>query len=168
MVFVGRYATIAQVLIIREFLVVFFGSELRIGIILGTWPFGVASGAAAGGWVAGRFKNHLPFCGLGVPYRRQAVSYAQRRFGYDCGHNRLRGPRGRVYWCLNYGCAFCPAIRDIRIMRNNSSVESDEFVVPYTPLLSEEKILSLSGRKNRLRFHLIIRYQENFLVPQVT
>ncbi|MBC8550210.1 MAG: fused MFS/spermidine synthase [Candidatus Brocadiales bacterium] len=59
MVFVGCYATIAQVLIIREFLVVFFGSELCIGIILGTWLFGVASGAAVGGRVAGRFKNQL-------------------------------------------------------------------------------------------------------------
>ena len=59
MVFVGCYATIAQVLIIREFLVVFFGSELCIGIILGTWLFGVASGAATGGRIAGRFKNHL-------------------------------------------------------------------------------------------------------------
>ncbi len=59
MIFVGCYATIAQVLIIREFLVVFFGSELCIGIILGTWLFGVASGAAIGGRVAGKFENHL-------------------------------------------------------------------------------------------------------------
>jgi len=59
MVFVGCYATIAQVLIIREFLVVFFGSELCIGIILGTWLFGVATGAVTGGKIAGRFKNHL-------------------------------------------------------------------------------------------------------------
>ncbi len=58
-VFVGCYATIAQVLIIREFLVVFFGSELCIGIILGTWLLGVTSGAAAGGRVAGRFKSPL-------------------------------------------------------------------------------------------------------------
>jgi len=59
MIFVGCYATIAQVLIIREFLVVFFGSELCIGIILGTWFFGVASGAATGGRIVGRLKNHL-------------------------------------------------------------------------------------------------------------
>ncbi len=62
MMFVGCYATIAQVLIIREFLVVFFGSELCIGIILGTWFFGVAFGAAIGGRVAGRFKSPIsPF-----------------------------------------------------------------------------------------------------------
>jgi len=62
MVCVGCYATIAQVLIIREFLVVFFGSELCIGIILGTWLFGVASGAATGGRIADRFKSNLsPF-----------------------------------------------------------------------------------------------------------
>ena len=59
MVFVGCYATIAQVLIIREFLVVFFGSELCIGIILGTWLFGVASGAATGGRVVAGFNDHL-------------------------------------------------------------------------------------------------------------
>jgi spermidine synthase len=59
MLFVGCYATIAQVLIIREFLIVFFGSELCIGIILGTWLFGVASGAAAGGRVTDRVKDHL-------------------------------------------------------------------------------------------------------------
>ncbi|MCP4253876.1 MAG: hypothetical protein GY775_10780 [Candidatus Scalindua sp.] len=62
MMFVGCYATIAQVLIIREFLVVFFGSELCIGIILGTWFFGVAFGAVIGGRVAGRFKSPIsPF-----------------------------------------------------------------------------------------------------------
>lgn len=59
MLFVGCYATIAQVLIIREFLVVFFGSELCIGIILGTWLFGVASGAAIGGRVTDKVKDHL-------------------------------------------------------------------------------------------------------------
>ncbi len=51
MIFIGCYATIAQVLIIREILVVFFGNELCFGIILGTWLFGVAFGAATGGRV---------------------------------------------------------------------------------------------------------------------
>lgn len=57
--FVGCYATIAQVLLIREFLVVYFGSELCLGIILGTWLFGVASGAAIGGWLVNKFKDQL-------------------------------------------------------------------------------------------------------------
>ena len=59
MMFIGCYATIAQVLIIREFLVIFFGNELCFGIILGTWLFGVAFGAATGGRVVSRFNNHL-------------------------------------------------------------------------------------------------------------
>jgi spermidine synthase len=59
MLFFGCYATIAQVLLIREFLVVFFGNELCIGIILGTWFFGVASGAVFGGKIVNRFRNHL-------------------------------------------------------------------------------------------------------------
>lgn len=59
MLFTGCYATIAQVLLIREFLVVFFGNELCIGIILGTWFFGVASGAVFGGKIVKRFSNHL-------------------------------------------------------------------------------------------------------------
>ncbi len=59
MMFLGCYATIAQVLIIREFLVVFFGNELCLGIILGAWLFGVAFGAVTGGRVASRFNNHL-------------------------------------------------------------------------------------------------------------
>jgi spermidine synthase len=59
MLFIGCYATIAQVLLIREFLVVFFGNELCIGIILGTWFLGVASGAVFGGKTVNRFRNHL-------------------------------------------------------------------------------------------------------------
>ncbi|MFQ5964549.1 MAG: hypothetical protein ACE5KZ_09720 [Candidatus Scalinduaceae bacterium] len=59
MFFIGCHATIAQVLLIREFLVVFFGNELCIGIILGAWLFGVASGAAMGVSIISRFKNHL-------------------------------------------------------------------------------------------------------------
>ena len=58
MVFIGSYATIAQVLIIREFMVVFFGNELCLGIILGTWLFGVASGAATGGRIVDRLREH--------------------------------------------------------------------------------------------------------------
>jgi len=57
--FIGCYATIAQILLIREFLVVFFGNELCLGIILGVWLFGVAFGAGVGGRVACKIKGHL-------------------------------------------------------------------------------------------------------------
>ncbi|GJQ58356.1 MAG: hypothetical protein D8M57_05965 [Candidatus Scalindua sp. AMX11] len=51
---VGCIATVAQVLLIREFLVVFFGNELCIGIVLGTWLMGVALGALLGVKIATR------------------------------------------------------------------------------------------------------------------
>lgn len=44
----GASATITQVLNIREFLVIFYGNELVIGIILGVWLAGVSIGALVG------------------------------------------------------------------------------------------------------------------------
>lgn len=41
----GFYALVVQVLDVREFLVVFHGNELTIGLILGAWLFGIALGA---------------------------------------------------------------------------------------------------------------------------
>ena len=38
----------AQVILVRELLVVFYGNELCLGVILGTWLFGVALGAGLG------------------------------------------------------------------------------------------------------------------------
>ena len=55
LVLVGCYATIAQVLLVREFLVVFYGSELCLGIIFGSWLLGVALGAAIAGRIFERF-----------------------------------------------------------------------------------------------------------------
>ncbi|MCF6147590.1 MAG: fused MFS/spermidine synthase [Candidatus Kuenenia sp.] len=45
---IGCYATIAQVLLIREFLNIFYGNELCLGIVFGAWFLGIASGAFAG------------------------------------------------------------------------------------------------------------------------
>ncbi|HHT9125685.1 MAG TPA: fused MFS/spermidine synthase [Candidatus Brocadiia bacterium] len=59
LVLVGGYATIAQVLLIREFLVVFYGNELCLGIIFGSWLSGVALGAAVAGRISGRFESAL-------------------------------------------------------------------------------------------------------------
>ncbi len=41
----GFYALVVQVLDVREFLAVFHGNELTIGLILGAWLFGIALGA---------------------------------------------------------------------------------------------------------------------------
>ncbi|MFQ5843093.1 MAG: hypothetical protein ACE5I8_11720, partial [Thermodesulfobacteriota bacterium] len=46
----GAFAIIAQVLFIREFLVVFYGNELCLGMIFASWLVGIAFGA----WVASK------------------------------------------------------------------------------------------------------------------
>lgn len=45
---IGCYATIAQVILIREFLNIFYSNELCLGIVFGAWFFGIATGAFAG------------------------------------------------------------------------------------------------------------------------
>ena len=45
---IGCYSTIAQVMMMREFLNVFYGSELCLGVIFGAWFLGIATGAYAG------------------------------------------------------------------------------------------------------------------------
>ncbi|HHT9133777.1 MAG TPA: spermidine synthase, partial [Candidatus Avalokitesvara rifleensis] len=50
-VLIGAHATIAQVLLVRELLVVFYGNELCLGVIFGAWLLGVAIGAGIGGKV---------------------------------------------------------------------------------------------------------------------
>ena len=50
-VLIGAHATIAQVLLVRELLVVFYGNELCLGVIFGAWLLGVAIGAGVGGKV---------------------------------------------------------------------------------------------------------------------
>ena len=53
---IGCYATIAQVILIREFLNVFYGSELCLGIVFGAWFLGIATGAFVGAKVEHNFK----------------------------------------------------------------------------------------------------------------
>lgn len=54
----GAAATLGQVLFVREFLVVAFGNELCLGLILFSWFLGVGMGAVLGGWTAPRVKEH--------------------------------------------------------------------------------------------------------------
>jgi len=56
----GCYAVVVQVLFIREFMVVFMGSELCLGIIFSSWFLGIALGAGAGAKIIKRFKEILP------------------------------------------------------------------------------------------------------------
>ena len=48
---IGCYSTIAQVMLIREFLNIFYGSELCLGVIFGAWFLGIAIGAYTGAWM---------------------------------------------------------------------------------------------------------------------
>lgn len=56
-VLIGAAATMAQVILVRELLVVFYGNELCLGVILGAWLFGVALGAGLGAKVIKRYQN---------------------------------------------------------------------------------------------------------------
>jgi spermidine synthase len=54
---IGCFATVVQVLFIREFMVVFFGSELCLGIILAGWLAGIALGAGISVQLIKRFSH---------------------------------------------------------------------------------------------------------------
>ena len=54
---IGCYATIAQVVLIREFLNIFYGNELCLGIVFGAWFLGIAIGAFVGAKIEHTFKH---------------------------------------------------------------------------------------------------------------
>ncbi|NUO10451.1 MAG: hypothetical protein HUU08_17650 [Candidatus Brocadia sp.] len=54
---IGCYATIAQVILSREFLNIFYGNELCLGIVFGAWFLGIATGAFAGAKVEHAFQH---------------------------------------------------------------------------------------------------------------
>jgi spermidine synthase len=53
----GAQAIVTQSLLLREALVLMFGSELAWGVVLFAWLLGVAAGAALGGWMAERLRR---------------------------------------------------------------------------------------------------------------
>ena len=61
----GFSAIIAQVLLVRELVVVFSGTELNIGIFIGNWLIIAAFGSRLSAWATGRFASTLsPFLTL--------------------------------------------------------------------------------------------------------
>ncbi|MFA5231225.1 MAG: hypothetical protein WC060_03095 [Candidatus Omnitrophota bacterium] len=52
---IGFTAMAAQIIILRELLIVFYGNEISIGFILGSWLFW----GAAGSWFLGRFSDRF-------------------------------------------------------------------------------------------------------------
>ncbi len=55
----GLVSQIAQVVMLRELLMLFHGNELSIGIILAAWMAWVGMGSAIGAWLAGRHERVL-------------------------------------------------------------------------------------------------------------
>jgi spermidine synthase len=53
----GAQAIVTQSLLLREALVLMFGSEFAWGVVLFAWLLGVAVGAAVGGWLAERLRR---------------------------------------------------------------------------------------------------------------
>jgi spermidine synthase len=56
-IFLGIWAMIAQIILIREFFVIFCGNELIFGIIIGAWLIGVGIGAISAGILSKRLKD---------------------------------------------------------------------------------------------------------------
>ncbi|MFC1735824.1 hypothetical protein ACFL1X_06885 [Candidatus Hydrogenedentota bacterium] len=54
----GASATLAQVVLLREFMVVYFGSELCLGLVLAVWLLGVFGGASTAGRIGRSIKSH--------------------------------------------------------------------------------------------------------------
>jgi len=55
----GAYSIAVQVLLIREFFVIFFGNELCMGIIFSAWLVSIFIGAILGGWIVSRINRVL-------------------------------------------------------------------------------------------------------------
>jgi len=56
----GGYFAVAQILYLREFLVIFYGNELSIGLILALWLLGITLGAIGGAYCIKRIKHVTP------------------------------------------------------------------------------------------------------------
>ncbi|MCX6358160.1 MAG: hypothetical protein NT045_09880 [Candidatus Aureabacteria bacterium] len=58
---VGSYTIVAQVIFVREFLVIFLGNELCVGIILSSWFLGIGAGSIAAARLARNGDGERPF-----------------------------------------------------------------------------------------------------------
>ena len=78
---VGFTATAGQIIVVREFIVVFYGNELCLGLILANWLLW----GAVGSWVLGRFADKvkrrtgvLAFCEILLAFLLPALIFAAR------------------------------------------------------------------------------------------
>ena len=54
LILIGFTAAIAQIVLLRELMVVFYGNESSIGLMLASWLFWTAAGSSLAGRVAAR------------------------------------------------------------------------------------------------------------------
>lgn len=59
-ILLGIWTVVSQIILIREFLVVFYGNELIFGVAMASWFIGVSIGAISAAILSKRFKNDLP------------------------------------------------------------------------------------------------------------
>jgi len=62
-VLIGFAATIAQILVLRELLTVFSGSELAVAVVLAAWLFWTGLGSVLGGKISQHLRNNLVLFG---------------------------------------------------------------------------------------------------------
>ena len=81
MILMGATAMASQIVFMREFLVVFYGNEISIGIILASWLLW----GAFGSWFLGRFSDRVSakirlfsFCQLGLAFILPVTFFAVR------------------------------------------------------------------------------------------
>ena len=66
LVLIGFTAAIAQIVLLRELMVVFYGNESSIGLMLGSWLFWTAAGSSLAGRLAARAQSRRLMAGIQV------------------------------------------------------------------------------------------------------
>lgn len=63
--YLGFVSAVSQILLLKEFLISFYGNELSIGIVLSVWLFWVAAGSFTGNKINRKIERHeIVFCRL--------------------------------------------------------------------------------------------------------
>jgi len=111
----GAVAIITQSILVREFLVLSFGNELSWGLTFFGWLAGIALGAAAGGWAAGKAST------------RTGEEESRRRFPWSSVH---------LFTCSVVLLALVTPIllAVIRVVRGAFSIGPGEYLSLWTML----------------------------------
>ncbi len=132
---IGFTAVIAQIVLLRELMVVFHGNEISLGIALAGWLFWTASGSA----LAGRFASPVPrrrmavlqlLAAVALPLSVAAVRAARTAFRPTPGE--ILGPAAMFlaalatlsFFCLVSGALFAAGSRLYSTERDASTAEA--------------------------------------------